>query len=165
MDEIKPWSRLRETVKHVARHREELLAALAETEKLLHYNMREMRKAGATQVEIMTASGYRSLDAVRKILDVRAKELAAQARRDQRERARRAAAVASPWKIEMPELGMTPRREGGCGKIRFDHASPPHGPRCLLDDGHDEECQYPDYPINHPHDERGQCVTDGSSVA
>lgn len=36
-----------------------------------------------------------------------------------------------------------PRREGGCGKARLDHAGPPYGPQCLLPEGHDDACSYP----------------------
>jgi hypothetical protein len=49
--------------------RTELLAQLAEVEAKLHEEMRAMRETGATLQEILAASGYRSIDGVRKILD------------------------------------------------------------------------------------------------
>lgn len=64
--------------------RAELLAELEKIEALLHREMRLMRDGGATQVEIMAASGYRSIDAVRKILDPAVKAGAAEARKRRR---------------------------------------------------------------------------------
>lgn len=49
--------------------------------------------------------------------------------------------------------------EGGCQIIRLDHASPPHGPYCVLDAGHEEEHVYP-YSMDHGHDTKGQCIHD-----
>lgn len=138
----------------LALQRSELMRHLAEVEGELHKHMRAMRDGGATQVEIMAASGYRSIDAVRKILDpqVRAGAAAARKRRLQ----------SHEWSAAriMPPMGLG--ESGGCGKVRLDHAGPPYGPYCQLGAGHDGECVYPPYPINHPHDDRGQCVTDGS---
>lgn len=57
-----------------------LLAELAEVEAQLHAAMRERRAEGATLQEILTASGYRSVDGVRKILDPEVKGKAAAAR-------------------------------------------------------------------------------------
>lgn len=60
--------------------RAQLLAELAEVEADLHRWMREMRTDGATLQEIIAASGYRSIDTVRKILDPAVKRKAAAAR-------------------------------------------------------------------------------------
>lgn len=135
--------------------RGELLAELAKVEKDLHHEMRLLREDGASQVEVMAASGYRSIDAVRKILDPAVKAGAAQARKRRREQPK-------GWNFSMPEMGIG--ESGGCGKIRLDHVAPPHGPYCQLEAGHEGECQFPSYPINHPHDSRGRCVTDGSAA-
>lgn len=75
---------LQSSVEHLGARRVELLAELAEVEGLLHANMRRMRDEGATQVEVMTASQYRSIDAVRKIVDPAVKEAAAAARKAKR---------------------------------------------------------------------------------
>lgn len=64
--------------------RARLLEALAEVEAELHCEMRALREAGATQVEIMAASGYRSIDGVRKILDPAVRDGAAAARKSRR---------------------------------------------------------------------------------
>lgn len=64
--------------------RSELLAELAKVEKDLHHEMRLLREGGASQVEIMAVSGYRSIDAVRKILDPAVKAGAAEARKRRR---------------------------------------------------------------------------------
>jgi hypothetical protein len=60
--------------------RTRLLAELAAVEDRLHGHMREMRADGATLQEILTASGYRSIDGVRKILDPDVKRAAADGR-------------------------------------------------------------------------------------
>jgi hypothetical protein len=54
-----------------------LLAELADVEAQLHDEMRAMRAAGATLQQILAASGYRSVDGVRKILDPAVREAAA----------------------------------------------------------------------------------------
>lgn len=64
--------------------RARLLAELAAVEGKLHHEMRLMREGGASQVEVMAASGYRSIDGVRKILDPAVKRGAAQARQRKR---------------------------------------------------------------------------------
>ena len=60
--------------------RTRLLNDLADTEASLHREMRLMREGGATLQEIIAASGYRSIDGVRKILDPAVKRGAADAR-------------------------------------------------------------------------------------
>ena len=65
------------TVKAYGEERTALLARLEMVEALLHNGMREMRADGATQQEILAASGYRSIDGVRKILDPAVREAAA----------------------------------------------------------------------------------------
>lgn len=72
------------SIEDLAASRVYLLAELAMVEEQLHREMRAMREAGATQVEIMAASGYRSIDAVRKILDPAVKQGAAAARKRRR---------------------------------------------------------------------------------
>lgn len=64
--------------------RARLLAELAAVESKLHHEMRLMREGGATQAEIMAASGYRSIDGVRKILDPAVRDQAAAARKRRR---------------------------------------------------------------------------------
>lgn len=64
----------------LARLRAALLAALTVTEAALHVDMRRMREGGATLQEIIAASGYRSIDGVRKILDPAVKRGAADSR-------------------------------------------------------------------------------------
>lgn len=49
--------------------RSDLLDELAIVEVELHARMREMRACGATLQEIIDASGYRSINGVRRILD------------------------------------------------------------------------------------------------
>ncbi len=68
--------------------RDRLLVELKQLERELHEDMRAYRDGGATQVEVMAASGYRSLDAVRKILDPAVKTKAAAARAARRVSAR-----------------------------------------------------------------------------
>ena len=60
--------------------RGELLDQLELVEFELHREMRLMREGGATLQEIIAASGYRSIDGVRKILDPAVKRGAADAR-------------------------------------------------------------------------------------
>ena len=60
--------------------RAQLLAELAEVETQLHERMREMRTDGATLQEIIAASGYRSITAVRQILDPAVRDAAAKRR-------------------------------------------------------------------------------------
>ena len=69
------------TVVQLGRLRTTMLAALAQVEEELHHEMRLMRENGATQVDIMAASQYRSIDAVRKILDPAVRDKAAAARK------------------------------------------------------------------------------------
>ena len=76
----RPRDALRAVIEKQAAHRAEVLAELEALERALHGNMRTYRDGGATQVEVMAASGYRSLDAVRKILDPAVKTKAAAAR-------------------------------------------------------------------------------------
>lgn len=64
--------------------RVKLLADLVVVEAELHREMRALREAGATQAEIMAASGYRSIDGVRKILDPAVRDQAAAARKRRR---------------------------------------------------------------------------------
>lgn len=47
---------------------------------------------------------------------------------------------------------------GGCGSVRLDHASPPHGPYCRLSSGHGGDHDYGSLPMEHAHDSRGRCV-------
>lgn len=68
------------TVRRLGEERALLLAKLDLVEKDLHVEMRAMRAEGATLQEIITASGYRSIDGVRKILDPAVKRGAADAR-------------------------------------------------------------------------------------
>ena len=75
----------RKPVEYFAAERARLLAQLETVESSLHMRMREMREVGATQLEVLTASGYRSMDAVRKILDPEVKAGAARARARKRE--------------------------------------------------------------------------------
>jgi hypothetical protein len=71
---------LRNYTEHWARERASLLSQLAAVEENLHLRMRQYREAGATQLEVLKASGYASMDAVRKILDPAVKTAAAQTR-------------------------------------------------------------------------------------
>ena len=74
-----------EMVKALGRQRAELLAQAGQVEGYLHEAMRSMREAGATQLEVLTASGYASMDAVRKILDPAVKAAAADTRARRRQ--------------------------------------------------------------------------------
>ena len=71
-------------VQELGARRGELMAELAEGEAMLHVEMRAMRTDGATLQEILAASGYRSIDGIRKILDPGVKRGAANARRRRR---------------------------------------------------------------------------------
>ena len=64
-------------VETLGNRRAALLAELAEVEAKLHQAMRERRAEEATLQEILAASGYRSIDGVRKILDPAVREAAA----------------------------------------------------------------------------------------
>jgi hypothetical protein len=64
-------------VEMLGNRRAALLAELAEVEAALHVAMRERRAEGATLQEILAASGYRSIDGVRKILDPAVRDAAA----------------------------------------------------------------------------------------
>lgn len=80
-------------IKQLGQLRMAMLEATADVEAQLHAAMRERRADGATLQEIIAASGYRSIDAVRKILDPAVKGKAALARR--RKNAGRARAAAN----------------------------------------------------------------------
>lgn len=67
-------------VEQLRARRLRLLDALEVVETELHLEMRAMRAAGATLQEIIAASGYRSIDGVRKILDPAVRRGAADAR-------------------------------------------------------------------------------------